>query len=76
MTLLFTLPRRLRMLLGGFLMLAWLIFYVMVAATIGGKLTNAPQWATLLYFVVAGFGWVLPLKPLIAWMSREDAPTA
>jgi hypothetical protein len=70
------LPRRLRMLLGGFLMLAWLMFYLLVAATIGGKLINAPQWAMILYFIAAGFGWVVPLKPLIAWMSREDSPSA
>ncbi len=71
-----TLPRRLRMLLGGLLMLAWLIFYIMVAATVGGMLNNAPQWVSLIYFVIAGFGWVLPLKPLIAWMSRDDAPAS
>jgi Protein of unknown function (DUF2842) len=64
------------MLLGGLMMLAWLTFYVIVAATIGGMFANAPQWSMLIYYVVAGFGWVVPLKPLIAWMSREDAPSA
>ncbi|HEY6025670.1 MAG TPA: DUF2842 domain-containing protein, partial [Pseudolabrys sp.] len=29
-----------------------------------------------LYYVVAGLGWVLPAMPLIAWMSRPDAPRA
>jgi hypothetical protein len=28
------------------------------------------------YYVVAGLGWVLPAMPLIAWMSRPDAPQA
>jgi predicted membrane channel-forming protein YqfA (hemolysin III family) len=71
-----TLPRRLRMLAGGFFMLAWLIAYVVIAATIGGMLSKAPQWVSLVYYIVAGFGWVAPLKPLIAWMSRADAPSA
>ena len=26
----------------------------------------------VIYYVVAGLGWVLPAMPLIAWMSRPD----
>jgi Protein of unknown function (DUF2842) len=26
----------------------------------------------LIYYVVAGLGWVLPAMPLIRWMSRPD----
>jgi hypothetical protein len=29
-------------------------------------------WLALLYYVVAGLGWVLPAMPLIRWMSRPD----
>jgi hypothetical protein len=28
----------------------------------------------LLFYAVAGLGWVLPAMPLVSWMSRADAP--
>ncbi len=67
------LPRRLRMLLGGFVLLFWMTGYIFIAATIGSRLANATIWVMLLYYPIAGFAWVLPLKPLLAWMSRPDA---
>jgi hypothetical protein len=27
----------------------------------------------VIYYAVAGLGWVLPAMPLIRWMSRPDA---
>jgi Protein of unknown function (DUF2842) len=27
----------------------------------------------VIYYVVAGLGWVLPAMPLIRWMSRPDS---
>jgi len=32
----------------------------------------ASKLAQVLFYVVAGLGWVLPAMPLIAWMSRPD----
>ena len=32
--------------------------------------------AQVIFYVVAGLGWVLPAMPLIAWMSRPDMPKA
>ncbi|MBN8967424.1 MAG: DUF2842 domain-containing protein [Rhizobiales bacterium] len=29
-----------------------------------------------IFYAVAGLGWILPAMPLIAWMSRPDAPKA
>jgi hypothetical protein len=28
----------------------------------------------VLFYAVAGLGWVLPAMPLVAWMSRPDRP--
>ena len=67
------LPRRLRMLLGGFTLLIWMTAYIFFAATIGSRMAHANFWVMLLYYPIAGFAWVLPLKPLLAWMSRPDA---
>jgi hypothetical protein len=29
-------------------------------------------WVVLLYYAVAGLGWVLPAMPIVAWMQRPD----
>ena len=31
-------------------------------------------WVSALYYVVAGFGWVLPAMPLISWMTGPRRP--
>ena len=30
----------------------------------------------MLFYVVAGLGWVLPAMPLVSWMVRPDRPPA
>jgi uncharacterized protein DUF2842 len=35
-------------------------------------LTDINGFVAVLYYVVAGLGWVLPAMPLIAWMSKPD----
>jgi Protein of unknown function (DUF2842) len=32
----------------------------------------ASQWVAMLYYAVAGLGWVVPAMPLIWWMARPD----
>jgi hypothetical protein len=57
-------------------MVALLIFlsvYGWMAMAIGaGRLTLAPQWVQLAYFVTAGLAWVIPAGLLIRWMQRPD----
>jgi len=31
-----------------------------------------PAWAELMFFAVAGIVWIVPLKPLFAWMNRPQ----
>jgi len=62
---------RTRKALGCFVLLAYLALYAGAAATLGGYiLAHAPSWAALIYYSIAGVIWVLPLKPLFAWMNR------
>ena len=35
-------------------------------------LTDINGFVAVIYYVVAGLGWVLPAMPLISWMSRKD----
>ena len=63
---------RTRKALGCLVLLAYLALYAALAAMLGVYiLTHAPNWTALVYFIVAGVIWVLPLKPLFAWMNRS-----
>lgn len=59
----------------GLLMLvcAWALLGMGLAQS---ALTNTNGWIATIYYVVVGLGWVLPAMPLVAWMSRPDAPRA
>lgn len=62
---------RTRKAVGCLALLVYLALYTIIAATIGGALADRwPTWAVLVFYAIAGFAWVLPLKPLIAWMKR------
>jgi len=56
------------------LMLAFMALWIWGAATIGTHMTGASVWLQLLYYVVAGFGWILPLRPLLKWMNANAPP--
>jgi hypothetical protein len=62
---------RTRKAIGCFVLLAYLALYAIAAATLGAALMPIlPGWAEVIFYVVAGIGWVFPLKPLLSWMER------
>lgn len=62
---------RARKALGCLVLLTYMAVYAGSAAMIGASLLPIlPGWAELLFFVIAGFAWVLPLRPLFVWMNR------
>jgi Protein of unknown function (DUF2842) len=62
-------PPRLRKLVGSVAVLAFLATYIAVAVTLADRLPDN-RLVQLVYFVVVGTAWGLPLFPLIAWMQR------
>jgi hypothetical protein len=56
--------------IGALVILVFLTFYLALAATLGGQLANAPWWAQLLFYAVAGVAWAFPLRPLFVWMGQ------
>ncbi len=65
-------PLRLRKFIGA------LALFVLVAvwALLAMALAQVPAirdhaLTSLLYYVIAGIGWVLPAMPIVAWMSRK-----
>ncbi len=67
---------RTRKLIGTFalfvLVIVWGLFAMALAQSV---LTNINGLVAVIYYVVAGLGWVLPAMPLVKWMARPDAPT-
>ena len=64
---------RLRKLIGALLLLVLVAVWTLLAMALAQSvLTAANHWLALLYYVVAGLGWVLPAMPLIRWMQRPD----
>ncbi|MEM8616830.1 MAG: DUF2842 domain-containing protein [Pseudomonadota bacterium] len=65
-----------RRIVASLSVIAFLIFWIWAAATLGTYLATAPKWLTAIFFIVAGIGWAIPLKPVFGWMNSgpEDEP--
>ena len=62
-------PQRLRKLIGGVAIVAFLCLYIALAVAVAQVLPQA--WPVkLAYFLVVGSAWGAPLIPLINWMNR------
>jgi hypothetical protein len=59
---------RLRKLIGSLGVLAFLTAYIVVAVTVADHLPSQPL-VQLLYFVVVGMAWGVPILPLFRWIE-------
>ena len=67
-------PMRWRKLLGAIMPIVLVLTWVLLAMAIAqSTAVKANGIVEVIYYVVAGLGWVLPAMPLIRWMSRPDA---
>lgn len=65
---------RIKKLFGGVAILVFLAVYCAAAITLADLVPNI-WWAKLIYFVVVGVAWGLPIIPLISWMNKaREAP--
>lgn len=60
---------RIRKLIGLFAILGFMAAYVMAAATVADHIPDQ-FLVRLIFFVVVGTGWFLPILPLLTWMNR------
>jgi hypothetical protein len=66
-------PIRLRKLVGAILLIVLVAVWALLAMAFAqSPLVKANGVIEVIYYVVAGLGWVLPAMPLIRWMSRPD----
>jgi hypothetical protein len=64
-------PVRLRKFIGAVALFVLVIIWALLAMA----LAQVPSIhdntiASIIYYIVAGLGWVLPAMPLVTWMSR------
>ncbi len=65
--------QRARKFIGMILLVGFVIVYAFFAMAIASMtLPELSRPMQILYYVVAGFLWVLPCLPLITWMQRPD----
>ena len=64
-------PVRLRKFLGAIMLIVLVVTWALLAMALAqSPLIKANGAIEVLYYVIAGLGWVLPAMPLIRWMSR------
>ena len=68
---------RTRKFIGTIGLLALVSFWALLAMALAqSALTSINGWLAVLYYLIAGLGWVLPAMPIIAWMSKPDKAKA
>jgi len=66
-------PARLRKFLGAIMLIVLVVTWALLAMALAqSPLIKANGAIEVLYYVIAGLGWVLPAMPLIRWMSRPE----
>jgi hypothetical protein len=66
-------PARLRKFLGAIMLIVLVVTWALLAMALAqSPLVKANGVIEVLYYVIAGLGWVLPAMPLIRWMSRLE----
>jgi Protein of unknown function (DUF2842) len=64
-------PSRLRKFIGAIALFALVIVWALLAMTLAQiPAIRENAMASILYYVIAGIGWVLPAMPIVSWMSR------
>ena len=61
-----------------FMILAVIAVWALLVASVSPFVSRWPGAVQLLFYLVAGFIWVLPLKPILRWSEtgrwRKDGP--
>lgn len=54
------------------LVMLWLFVWVVGASMIGSRMTEWNQLIQLVFYVIAGLGWIFPLRPIFRWMNEHE----
>jgi len=61
-----------RKLITMLILLLWLFAWIVGASMIGSRMTEWNQLIQLVFYIVAGIGWIFPLRPLFRWMNANE----
>ncbi len=69
------LKSRTRKFVGAVFIILFVTIYALIAMVLAetASLQIASQMGRLAVFAALGFGWVIPLFPLVSWMEKPDA---
>lgn len=51
------------------ILLVYIAVYVGFVSIVGTALAGSSNLLQLIFYIVMGFAWILPLKPFFAWMN-------
>ena len=54
---------------GVFAIIAWIALWAVLVASLSGSVGGWPVLVQGLFYLVAGFAWIVPLKPLLLWIE-------
>jgi hypothetical protein len=61
------------MLIGTLVILAFVIFYALVAMALAeSRIQEAPKLIQTIAYALLGIVWIFPVMPMIRWMERPD----
>ncbi|MGF7161318.1 cytochrome bd-type quinol oxidase subunit 1 [Rhodoligotrophos appendicifer] len=70
----FSLPRRIRKLIGTVVLVVFIIVYCLAAMVYGAThMPGASVWAQTLFYLIGGLLWVIPAMAIVSWMQKPDA---
>ncbi|PLX39326.1 MAG: DUF2842 domain-containing protein [Hyphomicrobiales bacterium] len=65
--------QRTRKFIGMWVLVAFVIVYSLTAMLLASIiLPDKATWVQIVYYMVAGFLWVIPCAPLITWMQKPN----
>lgn len=65
---------RVKKFFGTIVMVIFVAFYALVVAALAPRILNgASKFTEMMFYVIAGLAWAIPLLPIIRWMERRKA---
>ncbi len=69
----FSMPQRLRKLIGTVILVIFLTIYCLAAMVYGAThMPDASVLAKTIFYVIGGFLWVVPAMGIVWWMQKPD----
>lgn len=64
-------PGKLKRLIGNTVLVVFVLVYILIAMGVGNIVAaTKPMWVQIIFFAVAGLGWVPIAMLIVSWMYR------